>query len=142
MTAEKAAELGYKPLARWIGGKDVGVDPKVMGIGPAYSNTKLMDRFGLKISDIDVFECNEAFAAQNLGVIKQMQIMTGEKIDVTKWNPLGGAIAFGHPNGASGGRLCLFTMKELIRRKGKYGIFSACCGGGLGVSTLIENIYE
>jgi acetyl-CoA acetyltransferase len=113
-----------------------------MGIGPAYSNLSIMNKMNLKVADIDVFECNEAFAAQNLGVIKQMEAMTGEKIDVTKWNPNGGAIAFGHPNGASGGRLCLFTMKELIRRGGKYGLFSACCGGGLGVSTLIENIYK
>ena len=142
MTKEKAEELGYRPLARWIGGKDVGVDPKEMGIGPAFSNMSLLNRFGLKVSDMEVIECNEAFAAQNLSVIRQMEIMSGETIDRSRWNPLGGAIAFGHPNGASGGRLCLFTMKELIRRKGRYGLFSACCGGGLGVSTLIENIYE
>ncbi|OLR55972.1 hypothetical protein BHK98_07810 [Hornefia porci] len=142
MTKEKAEELGYRPLARWVGGKDVGVDPKEMGIGPAFSNMSLLNRFGLKVSDMEVIECNEAFAAQNLSVIRQMEAMSGETIDRSRWNPLGGAIAFGHPNGASGGRLCLFTMKELIRRKGRYGLFSACCGGGLGVSTLIENIYE
>ena len=142
MTKEKAEELGYRPLARWVGGKDVGVDPKEMGIGPAFSNMSLLNRFGLKVSDMEVIECNEAFAAQNLSVIRQMETMSGETIDRSRWNPLGGAIAFGHPNGASGGRLCLFTMKELIRRKGRYGLFSACCGGGLGVSTLIENIYE
>lgn len=140
MSADKAKELGMEPMAKWICGKDVGVDPKVMGIGPAYSNLSILKRMDLKLSDIDVIECNEAFAAQNLAVIKQMEKMTGEKIDRSKWNPLGGAIAFGHPNGASGGRLCLFAMKELIRRGGKYGIFSACCGGGLGVSTLIENL--
>ena len=115
MTKEKAEELGYRPLARWIGGKDVGVDPKEMGIGPAFSNMSLLNRFGLKVSDMEVIECNEAFAAQNLSVIRQMEIMSGETIDRSRWNPLGGAIAFGHPNGASGGRLCLFTMKELIR---------------------------
>ena len=138
MSEEKAIELGYQPKARWLGGADVGVDPKIMGIGPAYSNLKLLKRFGLKLSDIDVFECNEAFAAQNLGVIREMEKLTGEKIDQEKWNPNGGAIAFGHPNGASGARVGIFAMNELIRREGKYGIFSSCVGGGLGVSTLIE----
>ena len=140
MSAEKAKELGYQPMAKWICGMDTGVDPKYMGIGPAYTNLKVMKRAGLTVRDIDVFECNEAFAAQNLSVIKEMERMTGEKIDLEKWNPNGGAIAFGHPNGASGGRICLFTMKELIRRGGRYGIFSSCIGGGLGVSTLIENM--
>lgn len=140
MSAEKAKELGYKPIAKWIGGIDVGVDPKYMGIGPAYSNMKLLERHGLKVSDIDVYECNEAFAAQNLSVIRQMEEMSGEKIDMDNWNPNGGAIAFGHPNGASGARVCIFTMKELARRGAKYGMFSSCCGGGLGVSALIENM--
>lgn len=140
MSAEKAKELGYQPMAKWICGMDTGVDPKYMGIGPAYTNLKVMKRARLTMRDIDIFECNEAFAAQNLSVIKEMERTTGEKIDMEKWNPNGGAIAFGHPNGASGGRICLFTMKELIRRGGRYGIFSSCIGGGLGVSTLIENM--
>lgn len=140
MTKEKAQELGYMPIAKWVMGLDVGVDPKIMGIGPAYSNCKIMDRVGLKLKDIDVFECNEAFAAQNLSVIRHMEKMTGETMNMENWNPNGGAIAFGHPNGASGARVCLFTMKELARRGGKYGMFSSCCGGGLGVSTLIENL--
>lgn len=138
MSEEKALELGYTPIARWVGGADCGVDPKMMGIGPAFSNVKLLKRFGLKVSDIDVFECNEAFASQNLSVIKEMEIQTGETIDQAKWNPNGGAIAFGHPNGASGGRIALLTMNELKRTGGRYGMFSSCCGGGLGVSTLIE----
>ena len=140
MAEETALRLGYTPIARWVGGADCGVDPKVMGIGPAFSNLRLMKRFGLSIDDIDVFECNEAFAAQNLSVIKEMENQTGKKIDMAKWNPNGGAIAFGHPNGASGGRIALFTMKELQRRGGRYGLFSSCCGGGLGVSSLIERI--
>lgn len=140
MSAEKAEELGYKPIARWVTGADVGVDPKIMGIGPAYSNTKCLERAGLRMGDIDVYECNEAFAAQNLSVIKQMEKMHGEKMNMENWNPNGGAIAFGHPNGASGARVCIFTMKELVRRGGRYGMFSSCCGGGLGVSTLIERI--
>lgn len=142
MSADKAKELSYKPIAKWVTGADVGVDPKIMGIGPAYSNCKILDKMGLKMSDISVFECNEAFAAQNLGVIKQMEELTGEKMNMDNWNPNGGAIAFGHPNGASGTRVCMFTMKELQRRGAKYGMFSSCCGGGIGVSTLIENISE
>ncbi len=138
MDEETAKRLGYQPLAYWLGGADVGVDPKIMGIGPVYSNLKLLKRFGLSLDDIDIFECNEAFAAQNLSVIKEMENQTGKKIDQEKWNPNGGAIAFGHPNGASGGRIALFTMKELQRRGGRYGLFSSCCGGGLGVSSLIE----
>lgn len=138
MSEEKALELGYKPMATWIGGCVCGVDPKLMGIGPAFSNLKVMKRFGLGIDDIDIYECNEAFAAQNLSVIKEMETQTGKKINQDNWNPNGGAIAFGHPNGASGGRIAMFTIDELNRREGKYGLFSSCCGGGLGVSTLIE----
>jgi acetyl-CoA acetyltransferase family protein len=140
MTEEKAKELGYTPYARWVCGADYGVEPKIMGIGPAYSNLIALKHAGLTMDDVDVFECNEAFAAQNLSVIKEMENQTGLKIDMNKWNPNGGAIAFGHPNGASGARVCMFTFRELERRNGKYGIFSSCCGGGLGVSTLIENL--
>ena len=142
MTAEKAKELGYEPFARWVAGADVGVEPRLMGIGPAYSNLLAIERAGLTVDDIDVFECNEAFAAQNLAVIKEMEIKSGKKIDMEKWNPNGGAIAFGHPNAASGARICLFCMKELERRGGRYGIFSSCCGGGQGVSVLIENLRK
>ncbi len=142
MSKEKALELGYKPMAKWISGGDYGVDPKIMGIGPAYAIPQALKRAGLKIADMDVMECNEAFAVQNLAVIRELEKQTGEKIDMEKWNPNGGAIAFGHPNGASGARLCLFAMKELIRRKGKYGFISTCCGGGLGVATVIENLQR
>ncbi len=142
MTAEKAKELGYEPFARWVTGADVGVEPRLMGIGPAYSNLLAIERAGLTIDDIDVFECNEAFAAQNLAVIKEMEIKSGKKIDMEKWNPNGGAIAFGHPNAASGARIALFCMKELERRGGRYGLFSSCCGGGQGVTVLIENLRK
>ncbi len=142
MTAEKAKELGYEPFARFVVGADVGVEPRLMGIGPAYSNLLAIKRAGLKVEDIDVFECNEAFAAQNLGVIKEMEIQSGVKIDQEKWNPNGGAIAFGHPNGASGARIGIFCMKELARRGARYGLFSSCCGGGQGVTTLIENLRK
>ena len=142
MTREKAEELGYKPMAKWIAGGDYGVDPKIMGIGPAYAVPLALKRAGRKISEMDVLECNEAFAVQNLAVALELEKQLGEKVDCfgDKWNPNGGAIAFGHPNGASGARLCMFTMKELIRRGGKYGCFSSCCGGGLGVATVIENL--
>ena len=142
MTAEKAKELGYEPYARWVVGADVGVEPRLMGIGPAYSNLLAIKRAGLTVDDIDVFECNEAFAAQNLSVIKEMEIQSGKTIDQAKWNPNGGAIAFGHPNGASGARIGIFCMKELARKGGRYGLFSSCCGGGQGVTTLIENLRK
>jgi acetyl-CoA acetyltransferase family protein len=141
MTKEKAKELGYEPMAKWLSGGDYGVDPKIMGIGPAYALPMALKRAGLKIADMDVMECNEAFAVQNLAVIKELEKQTGEKVDLEgKWNPNGGAIAFGHPNGASGARVCMFTMRELIRRGGRYGFYSSCCGGGLGVATVIENL--
>jgi len=142
MTMEKAKALGYKPMAKWLAGGDYGVDPKIMGIAPAYAVPLAMKRAGLKLSAMDVMECNEAFAVQNLAVIKELEKQTGEKVNMDKWNPNGGAIAFGHPNGASGSRLCIFTMKELIRKGGKYGVFSSCCGGGLGVATVIENLQK
>jgi acetyl-CoA acetyltransferase family protein len=140
MTREKAQQLGYEPMARWVSGGDYGVDPKIMGIGPAYAVPLALKRAGKKLSSMDVLECNEAFAVQNLAVMKELEKQSGEKININNWNPNGGAIAFGHPNGASGARLCIFTMKELIRRGGKYGCFSSCCGGGLGVATIIENL--
>ena len=142
MVKEKAIELGYKPMAKWLSGGDYGVDPKIMGIAPAYAIPQALKRADLKLSDMDVMECNEAFAVQNLAVIKELENQTGEKINMENWNPNGGAIAFGHPNGASGVRICLLAMKELIRRGGKYGFFSSCCGGGLGVATVIENLQR
>ena len=140
MSEEKAQELGYKPLARWVCGGEAGVEPRLMGIGAAYAMVNAMERAGLKPSDLNVMECNEAFAAQNLAVIMEIEKIMGEKIDIDNWNPNGGAISFGHPNGASGPRVALFTMKELQRRKGKYGLFASCCGVGLGVATLIERV--
>lgn len=140
MTSEKACELGYEPIAKWVMGADYGVEPRFMGIGPAFSNMLALKRAGLTVADIDVFECNEAFAAQNLSVIREMEHQSGISINMNNWNPNGGAIAFGHPNGASGARVGIFTMKELVRRGGRYGMFSSCCGGGHGVSTLIENL--
>jgi acetyl-CoA C-acetyltransferase len=140
MTKEKATELGYQPLAQWVCGAEYGVDPRIMGIAPAYAIPLALKRAGLKLSDLDIIECNEAFAVQNLAVIKELENQTAEKINPDKWNPLGGAIAFGHPNGASGARIGMFAMRELVRRGGRYGAFSSCCGGGLGVVALIKNL--
>lgn len=139
MTEEKAKALGYTPIARWVTGSDVGVDPKFMGIGPAYSNMKILNRMGMKPSDISVYECNEAFAAQNLGVIRQMEIMSGETIQMDSWNPNGGAISFGHPNGASGARIAMSAIRHMENTGGQFGLISSCCGGGIGVSALFEN---
>lgn len=140
MTAEKAKELGYTPLARWIGGAHCGCREDYMGIGPAYSNLKALKQVGLSIDDLDVIECNEAFAAQQLSVIREIEQQTGKKIDQTKWNPNGGAISIGHPNGASGARIAMFAMRELIQSGGRYGVISSCCGGGHGTTAVLENL--
>ncbi len=138
MSEEKAKAMGYTPIARWVAGADVGCDPKLMGIGPAYSNLKVLKKMGMSISDIDVYECNEAFAAQNLSVIREMEQLTGQTIDQSKWNPNGGAIAFGHPNGASGGRIAQAAIRQMHRTDGQFAMISSCCGGGIGVSALFE----
>lgn len=140
MSSDKAKEFGYTPLARWVCSAEVGVDPKIMGIGPAYAIPKALKIAGLKLADMDVMECNEAFAVQNLSVIAELEKQTGETVDRSKWNPMGGAIAFGHANGASGARIAMFAMRELVRRGGRYGFFSTCCGGGQGVVTVFENL--
>lgn len=142
MTEEKAKELGYEPFARFVSAGNSAVDPKLMGLGPVGASLNALKHAGLGIEDIDIFECNEAFAAQNLGVIKELEKQTGKTINQDNWNPNGGAISYGHPNGASGARVCMFTMRELARRGGRYGLFTSCCGGGLGVTTIIENLRK
>lgn len=140
MTAEKAKELGYTPFARWLGCAHVGCQENLMGIGASYASLELLQKTGLSVGDMDVFECNEAFASQNLCVIKDMEKATGKIIDREKWNPNGGAIAIGHPNGASGARITWFAMKQLEKSGGRYGLISVCCGGGQGTAALIENL--
>lgn len=140
MTEEKAKELGYTPFARFVQAGNSALDPKIMGLGPVSSSLDALKRAGLGMEDIDLWECNEAFAAQNLGVIRKFEQDTGYRIDPDKWNVNGGAISFGHPNGASGGRICMFAMRELERRGARYAMITSCCGGGLGVSTIIENL--
>jgi acetyl-CoA C-acetyltransferase len=139
MTMEKAKELGYTPQVRWVTCGVAGVDPKIMGIGPAFAMPKALKRAGLKMSDMDVIEINEAFAAQVLGCVKELDAQ-GHTVDPEKLNPNGGAIAFGHPNGMSGTRIAIFAMNELKRRNGRYAICSLCIGGGQGLATIFEKL--
>lgn len=140
MTAEKAKELGYVPYAKWIGGAHAGVRADYMGVAASYSHLKASKKLGLKVRDFDVVESNEAFAAQQLTVIKDIQETTGETVDQSKWNPNGGAIAIGHPNAASGARITIFAMKQLEKTGGRYASISSCCGGGQGATAIIENL--
>jgi len=139
MEKEKCKALGFKPLGRFVTCSVVGVEPKYMGIGPAYAIPKALDRAGLKLSDMDTVECNEAFASQTLAVVKELR-KNGHEVDLEKWNPYGGAIAFGHPNGMSGGRLTLAVLKHLHRIGGRYGMATLCIGGGQGIATIFEKL--
>lgn len=132
MSADKAAELGVTPMAKWIGGAAAGVDPAIMGIAPAFSTAKLLQKTGLTIEDMDLIEANEAFAAQALAVGQELG-WDGDKVNVN-----GGAIALGHPVGASGCRILVTLLYELKRRKAGKGLATLCIGGGMGVSTIVE----
>src|SRR4051812_5659866 len=134
MSAEKAKQLGIKPLARFLAFATAGYKPEEMGLGPVYAIPKVLKMAGLKLSDIDVIELNEAFAAQALSVIK-----AGD-LDAAKINPNGGAVALGHPLGCTGAKLTATIIRELKRRNGKYGIVTMCVGGGMGAAGIIENI--
>ena len=134
MTEEKAAELGLTPMARVVDTCLVGVDPVLMLTGPIDATEKLLERTGLSIDDIDVFEINEAFASVVLAWAKEVGA------DLEKTNPNGGAIALGHPLGGTGAFLLTKTLHELERTGGRYGLVSMCCGGGLGTGTIIERI--
>ena len=143
MSREKAKELGLKAKLRWVASAVAGVDPSVMGYGPVPATEKLLNRQGLNIDDIEIFELNEAFAAQALGCMKRL----GMAHDKTNVN--GGAIALGHPTGASGARLIVTIMHEMARRapnrdksKPFYGLATLCVGVGMGVSTLVEWIGD
>jgi len=127
-------EQNGKPLARIVGWSTVGVDPSEMGFGPAPAIKKVLETSGLKLSQIDLFEINEAFAGQYLAVEKDLNLER-DKVNVN-----GGAIALGHPLGATGTRLLLTLAKELGRRRGRYGMASACIGGGQGIAMLIERV--
>jgi acetyl-CoA acyltransferase len=134
MSAEKAKQLGIKPLARFVAFATAGYKPEEMGLGPVYAIPKVLKLAGLKLSDIDVFELNEAFAAQALSVIKAAEL------DAAKINPNGGAVALGHPLGCTGAKLTATIIRELKRRNGRYGIVTMCVGGGMGAAGIIENL--
>ena len=132
MSKDKADALGLKPLAKWLGSAIAGVDPGVMGIGPVPSTNKLLDRLGMTLKDIGLIELNEAFAAQALGVIKELELNPGI-INVN-----GGAIALGHPLGCSGARILTTLIHEMKKQETQYGLATLCVGVGQGVSTLVE----
>ena len=132
MTAKKAAALGLKPLARIAAFGTSGLDPKIMGMGPVSASQKALQRAGWKASDVDLFELNEAFAAQACAVNQQLDI------DPTKVNVNGGAIAIGHPIGASGCRILVTLLHEMQRTNAKKGLAALCIGGGMGVSLALE----
>ncbi len=137
-SAERAAELGSKPLARVAAAASVGIDPTIMGVAPAYAMPRAIERAGLKPEEIDVYEVHEAFAAQVLGVLREFETQTGYAIPDEKLNPNGGAVALGHPFGDSGTRLVLSLTTELQEREARYGAIGVCVGSGQGVALVIE----
>jgi len=134
MTAERAHELGIKPLARFISFAVAGCPPEEMGVGPVFAIPKALKLAGLKLNDIDVIELNEAFAAQALTVIK----LAG--LDPARVNPNGGAVALGHPLGCTGAKLTASIVRELARRNARYGLVTMCIGGGMGAAGIFERV--
>ena len=132
MSEEKAKELGVKPMATWVAGALGGVDPKIMGIGPVAATRKVLKRTGMEIKDFDIIEANEAFAAQSVAVGKELGF------DLNKLNPNGGAIALGHPVGASGCRILVTLLHEMEKADAKKGLATLCIGGGMGCATIVE----
>jgi len=132
MEAEKARELGLEPLGRLLAFATAGVEPEIMGIGPVKAIPKALEQAGLTLEDIDLIELNEAFAAQSLAIIRTLGI------DESKLNVNGGAIALGHPLGATGAKLVASLLYELKRRGGRYGIVTMCVGGGMGAAGVFE----
>ena len=133
MSADRAKQLGIKPLARYVAFATAGYKPEEMGVGPVFAIPKALKMAGLKLSDIDVIELNEAFSAQSLSVIKEAGL------DPAKVNPNGGAIALGHPLGCTGAKLTATIIRELKRRNGRYGMVTMCVGGGMGAAGIFEN---
>ncbi|WHY98610.1 acetyl-CoA C-acyltransferase [Peribacillus simplex] len=136
MSAEKAQELGLKPLAKYVVGAVAGLEPSIMGLGPIHATKKALERANLTIEDIGLVELNEAFASQSLECIRQL------KLDQEKVNVNGGAIAFGHPLGASGARILTTLVHEMKKRNVRYGLATMCVGVGQGISAIIENIEK
>jgi len=136
MSAEKAAQLGLKPIARFVSFAVGGVEPELMGIGPVVAIPKALKKAGLKQDDIDIIELNEAFAAQSLAVLRTLEL------DQEKVNVNGGAIALGHPLGCTGAKLATQLFYEMGRRNSKYGMVTMCIGGGMGAAAVFENLQN
>jgi acetyl-CoA C-acetyltransferase len=132
MEKSVAAKKGLKPMARLVAYGHAGIDPKIMGLGPVSAVKRALAKAGLKLDQMDVIESNEAFAAQALGVSKELGM------DPKKVNPNGGAVALGHPIGATGAILTVKAMYELHRTGGRYGLITMCIGGGQGIAAIIE----
>ncbi len=132
MSKEKADELGIKPMCKIVSYASAGVEPSIMGVGPVPASEKALKKAGLTIKDMDLVEANEAFAAQSLAVRKDLGL------DPEKTNVNGGAVALGHPIGASGCRILITLLYEMIKRDSKYGLATLCIGGGMGTSLIIE----
>lgn len=136
MSAEKAKELNLKPLVRYVTGATAGLEPRIMGIGPIYASRKAMQRARLTVEDIGLVELNEAFASQSLECIRQLEL------DQEKVNVNGGAIAFGHPLGASGARILTTLIYEMKKRDVQYGLATMCIGVGQGIAAIVENVRD
>ncbi|MDO4284796.1 MAG: acetyl-CoA C-acetyltransferase [Eubacteriales bacterium] len=132
MSEEKAKELGVTPMATWVAGGLAGVDPSIMGVGPVAATKKVLKKAGLTIDDIDLYEANEAFAAQSVAVGKDLGF------DLSKLNVNGGAIALGHPVGASGCRILVTLLHAMQKKDAKKGLATLCIGGGMGCATIVE----
>lgn len=132
MSADKAEELGIKPLAKILSYGSKGLDPAIMGYGPFHATKKALEAANLSVEDLDLIEANEAFAAQSLAVAKDL------KFDMDKVNVNGGAIALGHPVGASGGRILVTLLHEMEKRDAKKGLATLCIGGGMGTAIIVE----
>ena len=134
MSAERAKALGIKPLSRYVAFATAGYKPEEMGLGPVFAIPKVLKLAGLKLSDIDVIELNEAFAAQALAVVKE------GGLDIERVNPNGGAVALGHPLGCTGAKLTATIIRELKRRNARYGLVTMCVGGGMGAAGIFERL--
>ncbi len=134
MSAEKAKELGVTPICKIVSYGSKGLDPSIMGYGPFYATKKALEGTGLTVADLDLIEANEAFAAQSLAVAKDLEF------DMSKVNVNGGAIALGHPVGASGARILVTLLHEMMKRDAKRGLATLCIGGGMGTALILKNV--
>jgi acetyl-CoA C-acetyltransferase len=138
MSEEKAKELGAPILAEIVDYGSAGVDPSIMGYGPVPSIKKALKRAGMSLDEIDLYELNEAFAAQSISVVKGLEKEGVGKVDMSKVNVNGGAIALGHPIGASGARIAVTLLHEMKKRGSKNGLASLCIGGGMGTTLIVK----